>query len=277
MSGWPGTRPQSWGKSWGGVMSGTNEQLVQVRLLGGFEVVRADGVPVDATEWSTRKTKDLLRLVALGAGRPVRSAHLIERLWPSTTPERGRGSLRTAASQIRQTIGPDCLVRQPEGLVLVGAQVDVVEFLSRVRDVHQASREERPDAAVVIAIAAEQLYAGDFHASDDDSPWARGERHRLQAARQGMLAEAARCALQIGLHRDALALAELAVTLDPLSEGARRSLMQAHADLGEVAAALRVYEHYRALLADQLGADPSVQTQELHLRILRSGADHLTG
>ncbi|GEP39091.1 hypothetical protein NPS01_27540 [Nocardioides psychrotolerans] len=26
-----------------------------------------------------------------------------------------------------------------------------------------------------------------------------------------------------------------------------------------------------------LGADPSTQTQELHLRILRDGTDHLTG
>ncbi|WP_309647970.1 BTAD domain-containing putative transcriptional regulator [Nocardioides sp.] len=250
---------------------------MRIRLLGGFDVVRADGTPVEAAEWSTRKTKDLLRLLALSAGRPVRSSHLIEKLWPTATPERGRGSLRTAASQIRRTVGASCLARHPEGLILIDTRVDVVDFLELVRDAHRAAREERPDAAVVIGARAESLYSGDFHASDDDSPWARGERHRLQAARQGMLAESARCALQIGLPRDALELATTAVALDALSEGAHRSLMQAHAELGEIAAALRVYEHYRALLAEELGADPSAQTQELHLRILRGGADHLTG
>ena len=64
----------------------------------------------------------------------------------------------------------------------------------------------------MIAARAELLYEGDFHASDDDSPWARGERHRLVAGCQAAL-----------------------------------------------------------------GADPSAQTQELHLRILRGGTDHLTG
>lgn len=258
-------------------MSGTSNELVRIRLLGGFEVVRADGTHVGAADWSTRKTKDLVRLLALSAGRPVRSSHLIEKLWPTATPERGRGSLRTAASQIRRTVGASCLARHPEGLILVDTRVDVVDFLGLVRDVHQAAREERPDAAVVLTAHAETLYTGDFHASDDDSPWARGERHRLQAARQGMLAESARCALQVGLHRDALELATTAVALDPLSEGAHRSLMQAHAELGEIASALRVYERYRALLAEELGADPSTQTQELHLRILRGGADHATG
>lgn len=259
-----------------GVMAGTSEAAVQVRLLGGFEVVRADGSRVEPTEWGTRKTKDLLRLVALSAGRPVRSSHLIEKLWPTASPERARGSLRTAASQIRRAIGTQCLVRHPEGLILVETSVDVIDFLAHVRDVHQAAREDRADEAVAIAARAESCYTGDFHASDDESPWARGERHRLQAARQGMLAEGARCALVVGRSQDALVLATLAVALDPLSEGAHRSLMQAHAELGEVASALRVFERYRALLAEELGADPSAQTQELHLRILRGGSDHLT-
>jgi len=258
-------------------MSGASNEVAQIRLLGGFEVVRADGSRVEATEWSTRKTKDLLRLLALSAGRPVRSTHLIEKLWGTATPERGRGSLRTAASQIRRTVGAGCLVRHPEGLMLVGARVDVIDFLAQVRDAHQASREDRPDEAVTIAAWADSSYTGDFHASDDESPWARGERHRLQAARQGMLAEGARCALLVDRHRDALEFATLAVGLDPLSEGAHRTLMRAHVELGEIASALRVFEGYRALLAEELGADPSAQTQELHLRILRGSADHLTG
>ena len=260
-----------------GTVSGTGNQAVQVRLLGVFEVVRADGSHVHAAEWSTRKTKDLLRLLAISAGRPVRSSHLIEELWPTATPERGRGSLRTAASQVRRTVGAECLLRHPEGLVLVDARVDVVDFLAHVRDVNRAARGDRPAEAVAIAARAETLYAGDFHASDDDSPWARGERRRLRAARQGMLAEAARCALLVGRHREALDLGTLAVALDPLSEGAHRSLMRAHAEVGEVGSALRVFESFRALLAEELGADPSAQTRELHLRILRGGADGLTG
>ena len=37
----------------------------------------------------------------------------------------------------------------------------------------------------------------------------------------------------------------------------------------EAARALRVFERYRRRLADELGVDPSSQTQELHLQLLR--------
>ncbi len=45
--------------------------------------------------------------------------------------------------------------------------------------------------------------------------------------------------------------------------------MRAHAELGEIGSALRVFEAYRARLAEELGADPSPQTTQLHLRLLR--------
>jgi DNA-binding SARP family transcriptional activator len=45
--------------------------------------------------------------------------------------------------------------------------------------------------------------------------------------------------------------------------------MQAYAELGEVGSALRVFETYRSHLAEELGADPSPQTRELHLKLLR--------
>ncbi len=46
--------------------------------------------------------------------------------------------------------------------------------------------------------------------------------------------------------------------------------MTSHADVGELSFALREYERCRALLADELGIDPSPQTREVHLALLRS-------
>lgn len=250
---------------------------MQVRLLGTLEVVRPDGTVVDAADWRTRKTTDLLRLLALQAGRPVRTEGLLRTLWPFATAERARGSLRTAASQIRRTVGVDCVARHPEGLVLVGAWVDVVEFRTHLKAMHAHARAGRGVEALRCADAAEGLWRGDFHASDDESDWAVSERERLRAARQRMLTEAARWALVLDQHREALAMSQAAVSLDPLSEGAHRSLMQAHAALGEVGSALRGYEEYRGRLAEQLGADPSSKTQALYLRILRGDLDGLTG
>jgi DNA-binding SARP family transcriptional activator len=245
---------------------------IRVRLLGVLSVLRADGSAVAVDEWRTGKTMDLLRLLSLSGGAPVRSSSLIDKLWPNATPERARGSLRTAASQIRRAVRTNCVIRTPEGLVLQNAWVDVNEFLDGARRVRLAARDAQHTHVVALARAAEALYRDDFHAYDDDSDWACVEREHLVRARHEMLCDAAEAALELGLRREALDLAGAAVRLDPSSETAHRSLMRAHAELGEIGSALRVFETYRAHLADELGADPSHQTRELHLRLLRGTA-----
>jgi DNA-binding SARP family transcriptional activator len=242
---------------------------IWVRLLGGLVVTRPDGTTVSTDEWRTGKTMDLLRLLALENGRPVRPQVLIQRLWPDARPERGRGSLRTASSQIRRTIGTNCVVRQPDGLVLQDAWVDSVRYLQNAARLSRAARSEHHARVMDIARAAERLYVGDFHAYDDDSAWALAERERLAVARHELLCDAATSALALHLPREAVSLAAEAIRLNDTSETAHRLLMTAHADLGEIGSALRIFETYRTQLATELGANPSRQTQELHLRLLR--------
>lgn len=245
---------------------------IRVRLLGELEVRRRDGSLVEPGEWRTAKNMDLLRLLALGNGQVVRSTGLMERLWPAVSTERARASLRTATSQLRRVLGAPCVVRRPDGLLLEGAWVDTHAFLHGVRRAQQAAREGRPDDVVAATRTADVLYRGDFHAHDDDSDWALAERTHLVRSRQAMLTEAAGAALEIGLPREALDFAQSAVALDRTSESAHRALMRAHAELGEIGSALRVFESYRAHLADELGADPSRQTLDLHLQLLRASS-----
>lgn len=245
------------------------QSAIRICLLGGLDVVRSDATHVPADEWRTGKTMDLLRLLALQNCRPVRTASLIEKLWPNATTDRARGSLRTASSQIRRAVHQNCIIRHPDGLVLRGAWVDTVEFLSYTRRLQAAARESRHVDVITLARAAELLYRGDFHAHDDDAEWARAERESLVHARHEMLCDAATSALALEQFREGLAFAATAVRVDRSSETAHRLLMRAHAALGEVGSALRVFEDYRRYLADEFGADPSPQTRELHLRLLR--------
>jgi DNA-binding SARP family transcriptional activator len=243
-------------------------------LLGELHVTRADASVVAIDEWRTGKTRDLLRLLALGDGHPVRTSRLIDNLWPDVSHSRASNSLRTAASQIRSTLREPCVVRHPHGLMLTNAAVDVTQFRASAGRVHLAARQGNSADVMTHARAAEWLYRGDFQAHDDDSPWAVAERESLRQQRQQMLCDAAVAALDLRLFREALDMATTAVRLDPASETAHRSLMQAHAELGEVGMALRVFERYRAHLADELGVDPSPQTRELHLSLLRGAGDH---
>jgi len=220
-------------------------------------------------EWRTGKTMDLLRILALNNGRPVRLTSVTEKLWPGVSPDRARASLRTAGSQIRRATGVNCIVRQSGGVVLQGAWVDAILFLDDARLVHAAARAARHGRVLDLTQAAERLYRGDFHAHHDESPWVRAERDHLAQSRRAMLCDAADSAITLGRHRDALALAETAAGIDRTSEAAHRALMRAHAGLGEVGSALRAFEACRAHLAEELGADPSPQTRALHLSLLR--------
>jgi DNA-binding SARP family transcriptional activator len=239
-------------------------------VLGDFTVRRRDTTEVHAEEWRTGKTRDLVRLLALADSHPVRVPSLLEKLWPDVGDTAARNRLRTAASQIRRTVkDPSCLVRESDALRLQNVWVDVSAFRALAMRAHLAARRGASTQVLENARAALGLYGGDFHAHDDDSDWAVEERSHLQKRLQEMICDAAVAALDLEEFREALDLATWTLQLEPTSETGHRALMQAHAELGEVAMALRVFETYRSQLAEELGVDPSPQTQELHLRILR--------
>jgi DNA-binding SARP family transcriptional activator len=242
---------------------------IMIRLLGALEVRRPNGSSVGSDEWRTGKTMDLLRILALGDGRPVSISSIIDKLWPGVSEDKARASVRTASSQIRKTIGTNCVVRQNGSLILMGAWVDAIQFREAARLAQRAARAAQYTRTIELTESAERLYQGDFHAHNDGSAWAMAERNQLRQTRRVMLCDAGDAANSLGDHHVALEFAGSAAQIDLTSEAAHRALMVAYAGLGETASALRVFEECRAHLAEELGADPSAQTQQLHLRLLR--------
>lgn len=245
-----------------------NQEPVEIRLLGSLRVRRGDSTVVDASEWRTGKTLDLLRLLALDADQPVRIDSLLEKLWPDVDEARGRASLRTAASQIRRTLRTDCVARRLGGLVLTNAWVDVTAFRDLAVEARVSRRSGDHARVVGLTREAEALYLGDFEAHDGGSSWAVETRESLTATRRSLLTDAAESAVELSWMRDAIDLAESAIAADPYSERAYRALMRAFAGLGETDSALRVFGDLRTVLADELGVAPSRQTTALQMNIL---------
>lgn len=246
---------------------------IEIRLLGRLYVRRANGEIVDASEWSTAKATDLLRLLALDVGTTVNAIGLIEKLWPGVDEEKAMSSLRTAASHIRKVVGSNCIERHLGGLILNNCWVDVAAYRALVVDASTAMRSRDFVKVVTVAREAESLYAADFRAHDDDSFWASEARDGLKTSRQTLIADAGEAAAHLGWWRDAIEFSRLAIVDDPCFERPHRTLMRAHAGLGETEMALRAFEHCRRSLSDELGADPSPQTSDLHIRILSGAVD----
>lgn len=250
-------------------ITAVGEPTLEIRMLGPFQVRRHDRTVVDRNEWRTGKVSDLLRLLALRGGEPVTTHALVTALWPGSDQRHGHASLRTAASQVRRVVGSEFLERSLAGIRLRGVWVDVTEFRELAAKAHQLIGRGEIAAAEAVARRADALYRGDLTAHNDGADWAQNERRALIATYQVLLCDASESAAALGLGHDAVDFASRAVGLDPFSERASRLLMNGHAEVGELSLALREYERCRTLLAEELGIDPSPQTREVHLTLLR--------
>lgn len=245
---------------------------IEIRMFGRLFVRRSNGAVVEADEWSTGKTTDLLRLLALNNNRAVSGHSIIDKLWPDVDEDKARASLRTAVSRVRHVLDEPCIERHLGGLVLRNAWVDVTAFQSAAHDLAAALHTGDHARVVSLAREAEALYVADFRAYDDKSFWATQTRDSLLLSRQSVLADAGESALKLQWMRDAIDFSTLAIAEDPCFERPHRTLMQAHGALGEIELALRAFEHLRVCLSQELGADPSPQTRALHIQMLSSEA-----
>ena len=243
---------------------------IEVRLLGPLQVRRADGSLIHSREWRTGKTVDLLRLLATRSGEAVSVDEILEALWPNVDEHHGRGSLRNALGQLRRLLGQSAIERGRDGLVLRDAWVDTAALLKLADEARRHARHGRLALAVNVAREAEALHLGEFRTHDPDALWAVPFRENLEARFREMTLDAAEYAVELGWMRDALELGQRALDADSTSERAYRVLMRGFAGLGETERALRIYERCRAVLAEELGIDPSAQSRSLHLEILTS-------
>ena len=90
------------------------------------------------------------------------------------------------------------------------------------------------------------------------------EAARARRGPQRALSALADASLRSGDAREAARWAEQAVALEPFRESGYRRLMEAHVAAGNRAEALRVYERCRRLLAEELGAYPSPETESVY-------------
>ena len=228
----------------------------RVALLGGFALDCGDA----RIEVLPRAVQ---RLVAyLGLSRhPARTA-VAGQLWPDAPEEHAHGSLRTALWRL-QKAAPGLVDVSGDAMSLAsGVHVDVREMtdwahraLDPRRDVEWASL---PD----VGLSAE-LLPGWY----DD--WVLVERERCRQLRLYALERVADKLAGQGRYGEAVQVACAAIREEPLRETAHRTLVRIHLADGNLAEAIRTYESFRELLAEELGVSPTAQMNSLICRIGR--------
>lgn len=124
--------------------------------------------------------------------------------------------------------------------------------------------EARSHGSAAAALARRSFLPG------EDGLWVEEKRRDLRE----VLVRALEClrdaSFGAGELAEAVRHAEEATELEPFRESGSRRLMEIHAAAGNPAEALRVYERCRRLLADELGAYPSPETESIYRDLLRA-------
>ena len=238
---------------------------LKLTLLGGFEARTASG---DVVELPGQKDRALLAYLAIAPGEPHSRGRVAGLLWSERGDQQARDSLKQSLLRLRRSLGAgDGGVlradRRSVALDRNGIDVDVRTFERLVRD----------DTIDALAQAA-SVYRGDLlegivvhdPAFED---WLLIERQRLRQVFERALASLMSQALAASEREHAAEAARRLLRSDPLSEAAYRTLMQVHADEGQTAQALKLYDGLWDRLHRELGVRPEPATVALHDQIRR--------
>ena len=226
-------------------------------VLGPIRAFDAEGCELTLVSEPQRR---LLAILCLHVGSVVRSAALEEHLSLSA------GALRTSISRLRRVIGPDVLVGGPAGYEL-RADVDVVAYEQLVSEAHDADAVSSRAALE----RARSLWQGTPYDEFAHEPWAKVEVCRLGELHAAAMEELVALLLDAG--DDAAAMAILVPLIDehPYRDPLRGLLMRALWQVGRTTEALREFQTYRALLRDDIGAEPSAALVDLDRAIVAGG------
>jgi DNA-binding SARP family transcriptional activator len=232
-------------------------------VLGPFEV---EGF--DATALGSRKARTLLKMLVLARGAPVSAERLADGLWGDQPPAKPADQVSVLVSRLRGVIGADRISRVDAGYRLDVDWIDLDALEELVAESEQRLASGAPAAARAAATAALALARGALLPDEPDAEWAEADRAAAERLATRATQAAAAAAVATGDLTGAADLAAGSLERDPYDEVALRTLMRALAGAGRPASALAAYARVREQLGEDLGVDPSPETEALHTEIL---------
>jgi DNA-binding SARP family transcriptional activator len=178
----------------------------------------------------------------------ARRSSLTSALWPDVDERRAAANLRTVLWRLpprcRNVIdGDGSRIRLADG---VGC--DVIDLTGRARRLIDGRPED--DDLAIGGLLHELLPAW----YDD---WLSIERERLRQLRLHALDQLSASLCRLGRYAQAIEAALITVAIEPLRESAHTRLIEVHLAEQNVTEAIRQYEQYRTLLAENMGIEPS--------------------
>jgi peptide/nickel transport system substrate-binding protein len=245
--------------------------------LAGRVSIASDGVRIDEGRFPGRQGRLVFVYLVIEHGRPVFREELAEALWGDRPPATWEKALVGIASKLRALFS-ECGLNGAEVLTSAfgcyrlelpeESWVDLEAAAHAADSAKTALAAGRPvtakaEARQAASIARLPLLPG------EDGAWVEGKRRELADVLVRALEYLTDACLDSGDASEAAKCADELIELEPFRESGYRRLMRAHVAAGNSAEALRVYERCRRLLADELGAYPSPETESIYRDLLK--------
>src|SRR5215218_5423914 len=256
-------------------------RVVQAKIfLAGRVALESDGAVVDEARFPGRQGRLLFAYLVAEQGRPVPRDELAEALWGEAPPATWEKALTVLVSKLRGLLA-ECA---PDGAIALTSAfgsyrltlpedtwVDVIAAADAVAEAEAALAAGDLERARAAATLAASLARPRF-LSGEEGDWVDAKRRELSDILRRALSCLAEACLRAGEQVEAAKWATETIALEPYRETGYRHLMAAHAAAGNRAEALRVYERCRQLLATELGAYPSPETESIYRELLEAPA-----
>jgi DNA-binding SARP family transcriptional activator len=251
--------------------------VIEIRTLGGLQVLRQGSHPIRAREWRGSRPALLFKAILVHGGRHIPKDILIEALWPDRHPDKSLQNFKVTLHRLRKLLEPNlnpalgsAYIHLKDNLVSLDqhlCEVDTVAFHRLCRQVRRPDPGLGAPALMEICRKALALYQGDFLPEEPYLPWAEMKRTTLREEFIQLLyrlGERLRDENEFGAARRCY---RRIIRTDSTQEKAQRRLMRLLAQAGRAQEALRQYREFRTFIETEIGAAPETATVQLYQSI----------
>ena len=238
---------------------------LRVWILGGFRA-SSGAREIPAAAWPLRKSRTLVKLLALTPGHRLHREQVTEWLWPDLEPTAAANNLRKAMHVARRVLEADAPAPVPRALSL---QDDVIMVPRDAMWIdadafERAVIDARADNQIDGYQAALALYGGALLPEDRYEEWSVSRRDALQQEYLALLSDLAGLYEAERAYGQAIETLQLLLVADAGREEAHRGLMRLYAATGQRLHALRQYQLLREALTREFDAAPDAASQQLY-------------
>jgi LuxR family maltose regulon positive regulatory protein len=236
----------------------------------GRSQVKLDGKPVTVPSWVNQKrARELFFFLICNANKSFTKEEIGVTLWPESSTEQLRLQFRNTVYYIRIALGQDVIINNERRYSFnsdIDYSYDVQEFEHLIVQSEQA---DPPKHKIELLMQSMELYQGEFF-PEGEGIWVMTERQRLAEIQEHSRLTLAQLLLEKGEPNSALRQCQMILAENHCMESAHRLAMQAYAALGNRLGIKNQYELCKQFLQDELGLEPSTETEHLYILLQQS-------